>query len=41
MRRRFDNPRMKFNTLTMDGVIYLLLFPAIVTGFGGTYQLVV
>ena len=36
MRRRFDNPRMKVNTSTMDGVIYFVLFLTIVTGFGGT-----
>ena len=36
MRRRFDNPRMKVNTSTMDGVIYLVLFLTLVTGFGGT-----
>ena len=36
MRRRFDNPRMKVNTSTMDGVIYVVLFLTIVTGFGGT-----
>ncbi len=36
MRRRFDNPRMKVNTSTMDGVIYFVIFLTIVTGFGGT-----
>ena len=36
MRRRFDNPRMKVNTSTMDGVIYFVLFLTLVTGFGGT-----
>lgn len=36
MRRRFDNPRMKVNTSTMDGVIYFVLFLTIITGFGGT-----
>ena len=36
MRRRFDNPRMKVNTSTMDGVIYFVLFLALITGFGGT-----
>ena len=36
MRRRFDNPRMKVNTSTMDGVIYFVLFMTLITGFGGT-----
>ena len=36
MRRRFDNPRMKVNTSTMDGVIYFVLFLTLITGFGGT-----
>ncbi|MBQ6131005.1 MAG: respiratory nitrate reductase subunit gamma [Selenomonadaceae bacterium] len=36
MRRRFDNPRMKVNTSTSDGVIYFVLFLALITGFGGT-----
>ena len=36
MRRRFDNPRMKVNTSTMDGVIYFVLFFTLITGFGGT-----
>mgnify|MGYP002856045090 CR=1 FL=1 len=31
MRRRFDNPRMKVNTSTMDGVIYFVLFLLITT----------
>lgn len=36
MRRRFDNPRMKVNTSTSDGVIYFVLFLTLITGFGGT-----
>lgn len=36
MQRRFDNPKMKVNTSTMDVVIYIVLFLTIVTGFGGT-----
>ena len=36
MRRRFDNPRMKVNTSTIDGVLYLVLFLTLITGFGGT-----
>ena len=36
MRRRFDNPRMKVNTSTSDGVIYVVLFFTLITGFGGT-----
>lgn len=36
MQRRFGNPRMKVNTSTMDGWLYLVLFLTIVTGFGGT-----
>jgi len=32
MRRRFDNPKMKVNTSTMDGWLYLILFLAIATG---------
>ncbi|MBR4383483.1 MAG: respiratory nitrate reductase subunit gamma [Selenomonadaceae bacterium] len=36
MQRRFGNPRMKVNTSTMDGWLYLILFLTIVTGFGGT-----
>lgn len=36
MRRRFDNPRMKVNTSTMDGIIYFVLFLTLITGFGGT-----
>ena len=36
MRRRFDNPRMKVNTSTMDGVLYLILGLTIITGFAGT-----
>ena len=36
MRRRFDNPRMKVNTSTSDGVIYFVLFVTLITGFGGT-----
>ena len=36
MRRRFDTPRMKVNTSTMDGVIYFVLFLTLITGFGGT-----
>lgn len=36
MRRRFDNPKMKVNTSTMDGVIYAVLGLTIVTGFAGT-----
>ena len=36
MRRRFDNPRMKVNTSTSDGVIYFVMFLTLITGFGGT-----
>ncbi|MBR6712714.1 MAG: respiratory nitrate reductase subunit gamma [Selenomonadaceae bacterium] len=36
MRRRFDNPRMKVNTSTSDGWIYLVLGLTIITGFCGT-----
>ena len=36
MRRRFDNPRMKVNTSTSDGLLYFVLFLALITGFGGT-----
>ena len=36
MRRRFDTPRMRPNTSTMDGVIYFVLFLTLLTGFGGT-----
>jgi len=36
MKRRFDNPRMKVNTSTSDGVIYFVLGLTLITGFGGT-----
>ena len=36
MKRRFGNPRMKVNTSTMDGVLYVVLSLTLITGFGGT-----
>lgn len=36
MQRRFGNPRMKVNTSTSDGVIYVVLFLTLITGCCGT-----